>query len=356
MTGCVMQFTSTGGYEMIWKRALTFAAALAVASLAWGQVTITQGSLSPIGTSWIVHTVSAWAVFNVGPAGASQTWTFGPYTFDTEGSGAVLNPAETPYFDSFPTANRTIESDNGAYFAYYRVAANAAYWLGMVASDMTTVFDTEALLMPFPCSSNSHWTSVAHNEIVLAPGIMMAYTDSIVSTADGWGTVQTQFGSNAVLRVFSHHYRSTQITGFPPSEGEFLGYAWYTAGGLDVVSVTSNDGETDPNFGIGLLEMNSFSDPAAPPRGPLAQSFRVDQNYPNPFNPTTTLPVELTRNTHVTVTVYDETGRRILQDEYELPAGQHQLPVNGSDWATGTYFARVAAGAEGQTVKMQLVK
>ena len=135
-----------------------------------------------------------------------------------------------------------------------------------------------------------------------------------------------------------------------------MGYVWYTAGGLDVVSVTSDDGVTDPNFSTGFLEMSSFGDPAEPPRGPVAQNFAVGQNYPNPFNPATTLPVELQRNARVTMKIYDETGRLVSQEEFNLPAGQHNFPSTVRHWRTGTYFANVSAGADQQTVKMQLVK
>ena len=37
------------------------------------------------------------------------------------------------------------------------------------------------------------------------------------------------------------------------------------------------------------------------------------QNYPNPFNPETWIPFELSRDTEVTITIYDVSGQQIRQ-------------------------------------------
>ncbi|MDD5089176.1 MAG: T9SS type A sorting domain-containing protein, partial [bacterium] len=86
------------------------------------------------------------------------------------------------------------------------------------------------------------------------------------------------------------------------------------------------------------------------------ESCAVSQNYPNPFNPTTALPLSLDKNARVSVKIFDATGRLVSSEDYELGAGEHTLPVNGSAWATGTYFARVSTSDYSQTVKMHLIK
>jgi hypothetical protein len=40
----------------------------------------------------------------------------------------------------------------------------------------------------------------------------------------------------------------------------------------------------------------------------------------------------------------------------QLSAGAHDLPIDGSQWATGTYFAQVRQGAQTMIQKMQLIK
>ncbi|RPH95210.1 T9SS C-terminal target domain-containing protein [candidate division KSB1 bacterium] len=335
---------------------LTIIALLTFASLTAAQVTITQGSVMPIGTSWTSNTMMDVATFDVGQAGENQTWTFGEYTFEYSGSATIVNPDDTPYADQFPTADRALMNEDNTSGTFFRVASEAAYWLGTGSSSGVVVFDNEATIVPFPCTYGSEWTILIHYSAVIGP-FTMTHTDSIINVADGWGTIQTQFGTWNVLRVFGHTYSRTDNSITPPIETEYVGYIWYTAAGIDVASVTSDDGVTDPNFTTGFLELCSdYGQAVDPARGPVAKNFAVGQNYPNPFNPSTTLPVELEKNARVDVKVYDATGRLISQEEFNLSPGHHDLRVNGSDWSTGTYFAQVSAGDQRQTVKMQLIK
>ena len=89
---------------------------------------------------------------------------------------------------------------------------------------------------------------------------------------------------------------------------------------------------------------------------PLATTFAVGQNYPNPFNATTILPLELGHPSLVKLTVYSIDGRTVQQSLLGLTAGHHDLPIDGSQWSTGNYFAEVIAGKSRQTVRMLLLK
>jgi hypothetical protein len=85
-----------------------------------------------------------------------------------------------------------------------------------------------------------------------------------------------------------------------------------------------------PNVvGIGPVE-------SAPSRGFLAQ------NVPNPFNPTTAIHYELARAEHVTLRLYDVTGREIraLVDE-EQSAGSKSVILDARGLASGVYFYRL---------------
>lgn len=89
---------------------------------------------------------------------------------------------------------------------------------------------------------------------------------------------------------------------------------------------------------------------------PLATTFSVGQNYPNPFNATTILPLELGYPSLVKLTVYSIDGRTVQQSLLGLTAGHHDLPIDGSNWSTGNYFAEIIAGKNKQTVRMLLLK
>ena len=89
---------------------------------------------------------------------------------------------------------------------------------------------------------------------------------------------------------------------------------------------------------------------------PLPQELTLAA-YPNPFNPTTQLSFTLPKAQHVTLVVYDLTGRVVLTlaDEV-LGAGEHRVTVNGACLTSGIYFARLQAGAGRAVQKLVLLK
>ena len=84
--------------------------------------------------------------------------------------------------------------------------------------------------------------------------------------------------------------------------------------------------------------------------------------FPNPFNPRTTLRFDLPGSALVHLAIYDLRGRlvRSLVDE-ELPPGAHATTWDGRDEAgaqvaSGTYLARIDAGAQPATTWLTLVR
>lgn len=89
---------------------------------------------------------------------------------------------------------------------------------------------------------------------------------------------------------------------------------------------------------------------------PFASDFTLGQNYPNPFNATTVLPLELAHPSRIKLTVYSIDGRTVHQSLQGLPAGHHDLRIDGTNWSSGSYLANVIAGSHHQTVHMILLK
>jgi hypothetical protein len=94
----------------------------------------------------------------------------------------------------------------------------------------------------------------------------------------------------------------------------------------------------------------------------VVKSYKLNQNYPNPFNPVTRISFSLPMYSKVTVKVYDILGRQIqtLVNE-NMNEGSFIIDFNGSELASGVYFARMTAvGRDGtnfaDTKKMLLVK
>ncbi len=92
--------------------------------------------------------------------------------------------------------------------------------------------------------------------------------------------------------------------------------------------------------------------------------FELEQNYPNPFNPTTTIQYTIagTRGqasgvSEVRIVIYDLLGREVatLVNAKQSP-GSYEVKFDGSRFASGVYFYRLAAGSYTAVKTMLLLK
>jgi len=96
------------------------------------------------------------------------------------------------------------------------------------------------------------------------------------------------------------------------------------------------------------------------PEAPLAAY--LSQNAPNPFNPVTGIRFGLKAPGHVSLRIYDTTGRlvRVLADG-RRPAGHFTetwdgLSDRGAAVASGVYFCRMRTAGYGRTIKMIMLR
>jgi hypothetical protein len=93
----------------------------------------------------------------------------------------------------------------------------------------------------------------------------------------------------------------------------------------------------------------------------ILQSYELYQNYPNPFNPVTKISFDLPKDAKVKLVIYDILGREVktlVNNEFRT-AGKYITEFNGSNLASGIYFARILVneGKDFMAVKkMVLVK
>ncbi|RJP65817.1 MAG: T9SS C-terminal target domain-containing protein [Ignavibacteriales bacterium] len=82
------------------------------------------------------------------------------------------------------------------------------------------------------------------------------------------------------------------------------------------------------------------------------------QNYPNPFNPTTNFKWQITKSSHVTLTVFDVLGNKVatLVNEYK-PAGKYNLKWSiDNNYTSGIYFYKLTTDTYSETKKFLILK
>jgi len=101
-----------------------------------------------------------------------------------------------------------------------------------------------------------------------------------------------------------------------------------------------------------------MTDPITPP----ATALTLHQNHPNPFNPSTAISYYLPWDGHVTLGVYDATGREIIRlIDGEQAAGPKSVTWSGLNGSgiqieSGVYFYRLTAGKETRSRKLLLLR
>ena len=85
--------------------------------------------------------------------------------------------------------------------------------------------------------------------------------------------------------------------------------------------------------------------------------FTILNSSPNPFNPATAITFHLPAASEVKLSVYDIAGREVASlVNGHLSSGHHEIAFNGTELASGVYFAALEAGGVKQVRKMLLVK
>jgi hypothetical protein len=89
----------------------------------------------------------------------------------------------------------------------------------------------------------------------------------------------------------------------------------------------------------------------------LPFGYELKQNHPNPFNPSTQIDFSIAFEDHVTLQVFDESGREVTRlVDGILQPGKYSVIFDATNFATGMYTYRFVAGSFVQTRQMTVVK
>jgi len=130
--------------------------------------------------------------------------------------------------------------------------------------------------------------------------------------------------------------------------------------GTDQFSYVVSDGQGGQDDAVVTVEVEPAS--AVMNRSGIPKVFYLAQNHPNPFNPETEITYGLPKNVDVRLTLYDMTGREVVQlVNHHQQAGAYSVIWDGRDHmgsmvSSGIYVYHLAAGEFSKQCKMLLIR
>ncbi len=198
-------------------------------------------------------------------------------------------------------------------------------------------------------ASSSVTVSIAGPETVLV-GQTASYTITVTGSTGSNGGVDiaafsgTLAPASSTLKLLNGDVVHKQRVSSP-----FTYAVTYTApatAGTDTIYATGKDNvfsgwNWSPKKKLTILNLTGVGEPGAS----VPSANRLLQNYPNPFNPATIIRYALRSAEHVTLRVFDVSGRTVATlVNGPVEAGEHALTFDGTGLASGLYLYRLEVG------------
>jgi len=187
----------------------------------------------------------------------------------------------------------------------------------------------------------------------------------------------SDFDGNGLIEPWTKEFEGcvTNLrTALPPAGLDSVNYALIRADTFNVklkkaywnyqlIAYGSGKAMHNPFFSINVLLASVPNAIGVTPNGTeIPERFEMSQNYPNPFNPTTKIDFAVPRNSHVSIKIYDITGREIKSlVNQKMTPGRYSVDWTGVDnngqrIASGVYLYRFVAGGNVIVKKMVMIK
>jgi uncharacterized protein (DUF362 family) len=225
-----------------------------------------------------------------------------------------------------------------------------------------------------PTNTTAEWTYLPESicDLNAARPVHLAIVDGIKNSTGGEGAWCPNFAPCSKHALFAGldpvatDSIGAKIMGLDP-EAASLPLPAPMTNGTATSSITDNHLYLLNGKGVGTNQLSQIQlvgdgtnlvtsvSPHVRPQQPSA--FQLCPNYPNPFNPSTMIMFSLPRNAHVTLRVYDISGRAIeTLVQGDVPAGEHRLQWSAQGLASGVYLCRMETNNFSQTIRMMHVK
>jgi hypothetical protein len=199
---------------------------------------------------------------------------------------------------------------------------------------------------------------------------------------EAWGVVRLPIGDFDCLRIRDNDVTIAKlvVSGMVvfTDTTETINYTWVSKNDFQVARVSSQDGETDPNFtsGVDFTRLSSRTTGVAHrfQGESVPTDFKLLQNFPNPFwsaatspargggNPETEISFQIARTEQTELSIYNIAGEKVrtLVSGIVQP-GNYSIKWDGKDdrgkgLASGTYLYRLKTGRFEKSKKMILLQ
>ncbi len=132
---------------------------------------------------------------------------------------------------------------------------------------------------------------------------------------------------------------------------------WYSLGNFAACRNNECVPLDDQVFPIRARFLASLGPTATDDPVELPSGVSLAQNYPNPFNPATSISWTQPVSARVRISVYNLLGQKMATPADGLrPAGEHEVQLDASGWASGVYVYVLETGTHMLTRRMVLLK
>ncbi len=150
------------------------------------QPVLTQTNSSPvIGENYTLSRIN-WDN-NPGTSGANQVWDFSNITVTQTNPINYVSPSTCPSNSSFPTANLSIDYNNGSYY-HYNSSSNVYEIVGLYGSNVAIPYSNPEKLLNYPFTFNNTFVDSFAASFV-SNSIAINRLGSVTVLADGYGTL-----------------------------------------------------------------------------------------------------------------------------------------------------------------------